>query len=237
MDAASSRFLDAFAAIEKHLRRLVKADRHVPFAGVAARAAVKDAAVRRLRDPLLELAELRNLVVHSYSRTAPLASPSEHAIGRIEAIKDELLSPPRLHPAFAKAVATCRPADPVGVAARKMHQGTFSQLPVHDGVRLVGLLTAETVARWLAARLAEGVGLLEEEPVEAVLKHQEGGREWRLLGHTATVFDALEAFEECHRSGRVLDAVLLTPHGSAAEAPTGILTTADLPELHSRVRA
>lgn len=220
MDAASSRFLDDFAAIKKHLRKPVKGDRHVPFAGLVARAAAKDAAVRRLRDAPLELAELRNLVVHNYSRTAPLASPSEHAVGRIEAIKEELLSPPRRHPAFARTVATCRPCDPVGVAARKMHEGSFSQLPVYDDGRLVGLLTAETLARWLAARLAGGLGLLEEEPVAAVLKHQEGGRDWQLLGHAATVFDALEAFEACHRSGRVLDAILLTPHGSEA----GIVT-------------
>jgi predicted transcriptional regulator len=237
MDDASSRFLDAFTAIERHLRYLVQADRHTPFSVLVARAAAKDAAVRRLKEALTELADLRNLVVHTYSRRAPLASPSGHAVERIEAIRGELLSPPRVFPAFAKAVAVCGPDEPVGAAVAKMHQGSFSQIPVYQGGQLVGLLTSETVARWLASRLAGGVGLLEEEPVAKVLGHQEGGREHQVLSHAATVFDVLEAFEECYRSGRVLDALLLTPAGSKAELPTGIITVADVPELQRHIRA
>src|SRR5262249_35234802 len=148
--------------------------------------------------------DLRNLVVHTYSRTTPLALPSPHAVERIEAIQHELLSPPRLIQLFRRKVEICGPNDLVGQAARRMLEGCFSQLPVYRDSRLVGLLTTDTIARWLASRLADGIGLLEEELVEKVLPHEEQGREFRLLAHEATVFDALEAFEEASRHGRRL---------------------------------
>ena len=44
-----------------------------------------------------------------------------------------------------------------------MHDGSFSQPPVYSGNELVGLLTSETVARWLGDRLTDGHGILEEE--------------------------------------------------------------------------
>ena len=34
---------------------------------------------------------------------------------------------------------------------RRMFERAFSQLPVYDGDRLVGLLTTDTIARWHAA--------------------------------------------------------------------------------------
>ena len=39
MDDESSRFLDAFAAIEKHLRKLVKAEKHASFGELVEKAA------------------------------------------------------------------------------------------------------------------------------------------------------------------------------------------------------
>jgi len=236
MDDLSSRFLDAFAAIGKHLRTRHRAARHTTFSELVEKTAAGNAAVRRLKPGLKELADLRNFVVHGYSIQAPLASPSRQAVERIEAIREELLSPPRLIALFRTEVETCVPDDPVGVATAKMHRGSFSQLPVYHGHRLVGLLTAETVARWLAGRLAGGDGILEEEAVARVLEHQEGNRDYRAMGHDATAFDALEAFDDCYHSGRLLDAIILTAHGSAEERPTGILTVSDIPVLQRHVR-
>jgi CBS domain-containing protein len=236
MDDASSRFLHAFAAVENHLRKLLRAANHVTFYDLVEKASAKDAAVRRSRYALRELGDLRNFLVHNYDRTDPLAIPSDRAVDRIQVIRDELLSPPRLHPGFAKEVATCRPEDPVGTAAAKMHKGAFSQLPVYRGTKLVDLLTAVTVARWVAARLADGLGMFEEEPVATVLKHQEAGRDFQVMGHRDTVFDALQAFEQGYHAGRLLDAIILTPNGSKNEMPTGIVTVADMPELQEHVR-
>ncbi len=237
MDELSSRFLDAFSAIEKHLRRLLDADRHMTFNEMVERASRSDTGVRRLRGQLKDFGELRNFVVHEYRRDQPTASPSAHAVERLQAIRDELLSPPRLIDRFRLPVQTCAPADPVGAAVRKMYDGSFSQLPVYDGDRLVGLLTAETVARWLASRLADGLGLLEEEAVAIVMRHEEGTHAYVMMGRDATVEDAFTAFDEHLHSGKSLDAIILTQTGGGTERPLGIVTVSDMPRLLESSRA
>ena len=74
MDELSSRYLDAFTAIERHLRRLLDADRHMTFNEMVEKASRADRGVRRLRGQLKDFGELRNFVVHEYRRDQPTAS-------------------------------------------------------------------------------------------------------------------------------------------------------------------
>src|SRR5205823_4042689 len=123
-----------------------------------------------------------------------------------------------------------------GVAAKQMHDGSFSQLPVYSVNILVGLLTSETVARWLAAELADGQGILEERPVEEVMRHEEETHSYVVMGRSGTVDDALSEFDDHMHAGKVLDAIILTHKGSKGERPLGIVTATDQPKLRSALR-
>jgi predicted transcriptional regulator len=237
MDDLTSRYLDAFAKIEKHLRKILDANKYTNFSELVERAIIRDKSVRRLRDPLRALGDLRNFLVHEYSSTQPLAFPSESTVVRIEVIRDELMSPAKLVDLFRHPVATCSPTDPIGVATKKMHDGSFSQLPVYSGNTLIGLLTSETVARWLAGQLADGQGILEERPVEDVMRHEEGTHSYVVMGRLATVDDALSEFDDHMHAGKMLDAIILTQNGKERERPLGIVTATDQPKLRSANRA
>lgn len=235
MDDQSGPFLDAFTAIEKHLRKILNAEKHLTFGELVERASKVSRPVNRYRDALKEFGELRNFIVHAYRRADPLAIPSPSTVARIGKIRDELLSPPKLVSVCGHHVEICSPADLIGTVAGKMLEGSFSQLPVYRDGALVGLLTAETVARWLARRLAHGEGILEEETVEEILRHGEEIHQHRLMGRGATVFDALAAFEDLIHAGKVLDAIILTDSGKPTESPIGIATVADVPRLNRLV--
>jgi CBS domain len=236
MDDLTSRFLDAFATIEKHLRKTSDANKYKSFNEMIERAATQDRSVRRLRDQLKALGELRNFLVHEYSSKQPLALPSESSVVRIEVIRDELELPAKLVDLFRHPVATCSPSDPIGVATKKMHDGSFSQLPVYSGNTLVGLLTSDTVARWLAGQLADGQGILEERPVEDVTKCGEGTHTYVVMSRSGTVDDALFEFDDHMHAGKVLDAIILTHNGKEQEQPLGIVTATDQPKLRSAIR-
>ncbi len=237
MDDLTSRFLDAFATIEKHLRRMLDANKYTTFNEMVEGAVSRDRSFRRLRDQLKTLGELRNFLVHEYQSEQPLAFPSESTVQRIQVIRDELISPAKLVDLFRHPVETCSPSDPIGVATKKMLDGSFSQLPVYFGNTLMGLLSSETVARWLAAQLADGQGILEERPVEEVMKHEEGTHSYVVMGRTATVDDALSEFDDHMHAGKVLDAIILTHNGNEWERPLGIVTATDQPKLRSAIRA
>jgi Mg2+ and Co2+ transporter CorA len=126
MDNLTSRFLDAFAKIEKHLRKILDANKYTTFNEMIERAATRDKSVRRLRVKLKAFGDLRNFLVHEYNSEETVAFPSEQTVVHIEIIRDELLSPAKLTDLFRNPVATCSPADPIGLATKMMHDGSFS---------------------------------------------------------------------------------------------------------------
>jgi predicted transcriptional regulator len=231
MNTLTSRFLSAFARVERYLKTVTNQDHYLTFAALLEEAADESAVIRRLTSTLKDFADLRNVLVHRYDQAKEIAVPSEETVAHLEAIVATLSSPPSLGSLFKGPVEMCRPDEPVGTAAKKMHAHSFSQLPVIANKKIIGLLTADTIARWLATRLEGGIGMLDEEPVEKVLRHQEKTRNYAVMGLSTTVYDALEEFDKSLHSGEFLDAIILTNGGRATEAPIGIVTVSDMPKL------
>lgn len=236
-------FLVAFISVEKRLRAWLDPDRTMSFSTLVDAAARQRPAVRRYRDDLKEFAQLRNAIVHEPGGGHPIADPypeSVQALRRIAALLER--PPPLLDVAGAGAgpggrVETSETDEPVGVAAMRMYAGGFSQLPVYADGRFEGLLTAETVMRWVASGLESGVGLVEEAPVREVLAFSEDPDNHRLVGTDATAFDALALFDEYIARGKTLDAIVITDGGRPDRPPLGIVTVYDVPALHRAVAA
>jgi CBS domain-containing protein len=227
----TSRFLSAFNRIEKRLKALAGAGSHVAFFQLIDRAASTDRAVARHRARLRRLGNMRNMFVHEHDHDSEVAIPTEQTVTAIESLAAALESPPLLLSLSAQDVKQCQRGDPVGAAARAMYDGAFSQLPVYDGARLVGLLTGETIARWLIATHAPGREVNFNEPVHEVLTHREPTTTHALLPQSATVFDGLARFEEALHQGQALLALLITTTGEETDPLLGIVTPTDIPRL------
>jgi predicted transcriptional regulator len=233
MDDFSSKFLDAFNVIEDWMRHELDAAEDDDFGSLLRRMRSAHAGVNRHASELKRLARLRNLIAHNHSREQPLAVPTGRSVERIEALRTEFLSPPLLLPLAASPVEQCRPTDPLGCCVGKMHAGGFSQLPIYDGDTFCGLLTAETIARWLAtAFVGDGTGIVEEQPVSEVIRHQEDGENYKFLPRAVTVATALAAFEDFLHRGKRLEAILITHGGRPGERLLGIVTVHDIPKLN-----
>lgn len=229
MNPLTSRFLSAFNRIEKRLKTL--AGSHAAFFQLIDRAASTDSAVARLRARLRRLGNMRNMFVHEHDHTSEVAVPTEQTVTAIEALTDALESPPLLLALAVQDVKWCRHDEPIGAAVRVMYDGAFSQLPVSDGARLVGLLTGETIARWLAATYAIGKEVNFNESIHAVLTHQEPTTTHAILSQSATVFDGLTRFEAALHQGQALLAILITTTGGESDPLLGIVTPTDIPRL------
>ena len=228
----SARFLRAFNGIEGHLRRLLAEDQYISFLSMLSRASERNRVVSRFRQDLVEFAELRNAIVHGKGGIArPIAEPHSDVTLQIEAILRMLTDPPKVYPKFQRAVTICAASDLIGGPARAMLQGDFSQLPTYSDGKFVGLLTAETIARWLAAQLIGGVGLVEERAVSEVMEFSEDAENYRFVNRETTVFEAMEVFNEFMARGKTLDAMLITQTGAKDQRPLGIVTIYDFPSL------
>lgn len=112
--------------------------------------------MRRYRDDLKEFADLRNAVVHERGGGQPIVEPNDWAVARIRAIAEHLMSPPRVLPQFQTSVVTLTPAT-IGEAVVIMHERSFSRIPIYEHTQFMGLLTSNTIARWLSASVADDI--------------------------------------------------------------------------------
>ncbi|MEW5762068.1 MAG: CBS domain-containing protein [Bacillota bacterium] len=231
MDNAA-RFLDAFNRVEHLLRRMTGDGRGVPFGVLVDRASRTDTAVRRFRDDLKQFAQLRNAIVHETRNGRVIAEPNAWAVAEIERIASLLGDPPRVIPLFQKKVFALDTRESVARTVRAMREHSFSQLPVYDAGRFAGLLTTNTIVRWLGAQLAGGEPDLARTSLGEVLTHAEEPDVYCFLGPEATLFEVLEQFTAYERKGKRLEAVLITDDALPDGKLLGIITVWDLPRVY-----
>jgi len=227
----STAFLATFATIEKWLRRTANEDRSATFYQLVDRVAAKNRAVARYCNDLKEYADLRNAIIHERTDGHVIAEPNARAVADFERLCSTLLNPPTVIPMFQLSVKTLTTKDSVGEAVTIMRDGSFSQLPILSGDTVEELLTAETVARWLAAEVANELVNLWETKIELVLQHTEDPNHYCFLPRGATLFDALAKFDQFVEKGKDLDAILITNDGRRDQKLLGILTIYDVPQI------
>jgi hypothetical protein len=232
MDQTTKRFIEIYNEIDAFLRRFCKAKPQATFCSLVSQASASNAAVRSCLHDLHEFAELRNAITHRYQEDQPIATPHVSTVEQFEAIRAVLLSPPKIGRLFSKPVEVCDLSDPIGTVAAKMFASNYSQVPTYHRQKLIGLLTTDTIARWMAFCLKQNDGILEEAPVKAVMEHAEYTENYTLLDPKDTVFDALECFADFHRCGKRLDAIIITHNRSKANTAMGMMTASNIPEVH-----
>lgn len=227
----SDAFLTIFSAIESWLRQQAGADRSASFSQLVDRASVKNHAVARYCNDLKEFADLRNAIVHERSDGHIIAEPNDGAVADFKRVRAALLNPPTVIPKFQKAVQSRTTTDSVGDAVTVMRDGSFSQLPILSNRKVVALLTAETVVRWLASEISNKLVSPWETKIDQVLPHTEDQDHYCLLPRKATLLDALAKFEDFAAQGKDLDAILISQDGKPEQQQLGILTLYDLPSI------
>ena len=140
MNELSRRYVSAFNRIEEQLNIACRTNIYTPFDKLIDGAVKSNTIIRNFERLLRKFADLRNLLVHE---TLELAIPSDKTVLKIEEIASILETPPKLTSLFSMQVETCTVTQLVGSAARIMHDKSFSQLPVVEGSKIVGLLTTE----------------------------------------------------------------------------------------------
>ena len=229
--ANSDTFLAIFSELESWMRQQTDADRSTPFYRLIDRASQNNRAIGRYRDDLKEFADLRNAIVHERSDGHVIAEPNARALADFQRIRNALIVPPMVLPMFSSTVVVRAASDSVGVAVTDMRFGSFSQLPILSEGKVVALLTAETIVRWLATELKSDIASPWETKLSAVIGHAEHTDHFCFLSRRSTLLDALFQFEDFSARGRTLDAILISEGGKPEQKLLGILTIFDLPAI------
>jgi predicted transcriptional regulator len=258
--ARIDRFEAAYNRIDRELQRLLdepREGRRRGFAACVRQIAAERRHFARHLDFLLETGELRNALVHNrLGASEYIAVPTMSTVEQLEAIDEELRRPLPLRGLAAKEVISVSVDDRVGHVLALVKQKGYVRFPVRRDGRVIALLTASGVVRWIASHdidacalpaiargergktgpLDETVQLSDGEriictiasvSVGEVLARDHRKDEFAIVARDATVEEALSLWTRNPR----LEAVIITERGRAEETPLGIATATDLIKL------
>lgn len=225
----SELFLDAFNQIEQHLSNRFRPGFHVGFTELVRRMQAQDVVVKRFAVDLREYAELRNAIVHNRRANFVIAEPHDEVVKEILRIRDLILNPPTIKALPRREVYTVTRKTLLVDALTTFGREGFTRCPVVEENRVTGLLTARSIARWLAS-MAANFPNLNGYTIESVFPWTQKEK-FAVVRGDMQLHGVYELFKGQLHSGGSLQAVLITPSGKPILPVHGIITASDLPGI------
>ena len=226
MGSQAEQFLASFNRIEKWLREQEQQHTNLGFAELVRRLSSRsDLLVRRYRHDLLEMAQLRNAIVHD--KIGPdfvIAEPNEWVLTKMAKIEQNLTLPERLGEHFRKKVAVFQSDTPLVDVLAVMKQKGYSQFPIVSGQQVVGLVTAHGLGMFLAHQQVTRPLDLAQTVVEEVLQNDRHRENYQFIAVDAFCFQGLERF----LGDPTVEALLLTRDGQPSTELLGIIRPKEL---------
>ncbi|MDF2675518.1 MAG: hypothetical protein K0R09_3790 [Clostridiales bacterium] len=225
----SDRFLAAFNRIEVYLKEEGDSSKYESFSRALNKATYNNPMIKNFKEDLEKFSNLRNIIIHEEIRpNFVIAEPHIEVVERIEKIAEMFERPQRVIPNFKREVKKVNLNDNIAVPLRLIRSG-FSQFPVYDNGKFMGLLSDKCIAKWLAHFVDEGIKSISEVNVEEILKFDgSNGRNVRFINKNETIYNALSIFSEYRNKNIQVEAILITQSGRADENLLGIITPRDI---------
>lgn len=222
-------FLASFNRIERWLREQVENPGNAGFSELTRRLAKnKRLGVHRVEVDLLEMAQLRNAIVHNHiAEDFVLAEPNDWAVERLQTIEKDLTEPEKVYPKFAKKVTGFEEDTPLTALLKIMAQHGHSRFPIYRQGKMLGLITAQSVGFWFAEQsLAEENVAFSGWLAGDIFKRVKPHKNYAFLAHDAFLFEARELFQNNLR----IEAIFLTKDGDPNGNLTGMIRPRDIVE-------
>lgn len=222
----TERFLAAFNKIDASMRKRTKCEiGKFEFGAVLKR--FEESTYFKEGDFIQVVGRLRNVLIHEKTHpTAELATPAESVVTRMERIAQELEAPEKLETRFAKGDVVClNPQQAMSDVLAIIIENQYSQFPVVDDGKIIGLLTENGITRWLAKAVSnESLIEFSEVKVATILAHEEVRDNMMILSRYSLLDDVRKIFHD----RRMLEAVIVNQAGKNDQKPLGIITRSDV---------
>ncbi len=220
--------ISAYNRIDARLRALYRGKGNLNFTDLVRRCAEFQPTVRKYEEELLSCARLRNAIVHNSTSERVIAEPCEDFTRLILHVAELICAPPKLSSLKERGVTGISAAAAIGEAFLVSMKLDYSNLPVYEGDRMMGMLNGRRLVRAVGEALDRGEDLDEflRRPCREIVCEEDMARFYRVLGRNDTVQEAIDAFSD----NRKLLAVIVTERGGPSRI-VNILTASDLPKL------
>lgn len=228
----ANKFLDHYNELDQLFAKALNQADYVSFRDKVRDLSTKNAVVKRYRDDLFQLGNLRNAISHQSKGGVPIAEPFEETVQMIQKILEEFKNPKRVIPAFQFEVFSVTSDSLLIDLLREMKTMDFSQAPVLDSERkLIEVISTNTISRWLFAEYENHLVDLTTTKISDLMPHIETKENYALISRNTTVYEAAELFiKKSKEKKSKLDCLIITHSGKPTEKQMGIVCIEDIAE-------
>ena len=229
----AERFLNAYNAIDHSLRVQYNFKRAMSFSDMIRRSVLINSVVRKYEDDLVDYSRLRNAIVHSGTETDIIAEPHTNVVEKLEHIQKLICTPPRAVDSICRKDVLCVSAsDTVLSVVQKISKSGYSNLPVYDNGKLIGIANGQRLLDAIGRASINGRKInefCEKMLIGEIVANQISDTYYALSDENITLEQALNLF---YRNRKML-VILITKNGSDYEKPIGIISVADIMDINS----
>ena len=230
-ESNAQRFISAYNTIDYSLRTIYDFKRSMSFSDVVRRSVVLNSIVRKYEEDLIDFGRLRNAIIHNGNAKYIIAEPHDEVVAKIERLAELISEPPRaLDRIGNKEVITISADMKVGAAIELIYRTGYSNLPVYENEKLLGILNGRKLINVIGKRISDGVNL-QEFMSDALARDvvQEMGDDYyfMLADEHITIDEAMNHFE----NNRKLLIILITKDGKENGKPLKIISSADIIDM------
>jgi len=231
MGTNGTRFVNAYNIIDHGLRTLYNFKANISFTDLIRRCSSLNTVVRIYEDDLVDLARLRNAIIHNKKETL-IAEPNIEVVELFEKIARLISTPPLAIDAISSREVATLAAD---LSMKELIVETsrlgFSSIPVYKGDSLVGVIRwrkfVEVIGGHVIAKGDSVDRFITEMTGECFLRTFPSNNHYHIASKRVSIEEVLGLFNH----NRKLASVIITEDGTASCRPLGVITGGDIIDL------
>lgn len=224
-------FLEVFTEIERSLKEICKDEYTTNFSDLLRKARSLNQVVNYYASDLKEFSQLRNAIVHTRRQNFIIAEPHPDVVQEVIHIKNLLQYPPVVKTVMKSNPYSVSPSASVKEVLTTFAEKGFMRCPVVENGKIIGLITAKTIARWLV----NSSGIIDNTQVSQLLNYIDDD-DYCIVSENTDVVSLIGLFNNSVRNGAYLQAALVTQNGKPDSLLVGIITPSDFPSIIGQLK-
>ena len=177
------------------------------------------------------IATTRNILVHYKNDMGYIILPTDELVQNLLRAQRRLTNPLKVIPKFKKEITTVQIEENLSAVLELIDKKSFSQFPVYQGEKFIGLITENSITRWVA-RNHKAIGMnlpLDQVRVQDVVALEEMTTTSKFIPKNTSVVQVPWFFS----NEQALEAVLISEKVGKKTNLLGIITRWDVIGLKS----
>ncbi|HDP75526.1 MAG TPA: CBS domain-containing protein [Bacteroidales bacterium] len=224
-------FLETFTEIERSLKEICKNEFTANFSELLRKTRKINQVVSYYASDLKEFAQLRNAIVHTKRKDFIIAEPHPDVVQEVIHIRNLLQNPLLVKTVMKLNPYSVSPSASVKEVLTTFAEKGFMRCPIVDNGKIVGLLTAKTIARWLV----NSSGIIDSTRVSQLLNYIDHD-DYCIVSENIDIVSLIGLFNNSVQKGAYLQAALVTQNGKPDSLLVGIITPSDFPSIIGQLK-